>query len=144
MHIRAIFVLAACTALAGCAKPEPVNITETGTLAEGDLVLEDDSSLYDEYTFTAAAGMRIVVEMTSDQFDAYVHLAGPNDLHEQNDDFDAAVGTNAKIEYTAVSNGTYRVLANAFGAPSCEGEGEEEVCENVGDYTVTIVTTAAE
>lgn len=144
MYIRILFAVAACTALAGCAKPEPVNITETGTLAVGDLVIEDDSSLYDEYTFTAAAGMNIVVEMTSDEFDAYVHLVGPNDLHEQNDDFDPAAGTNAKIEYTATANGTYRVLANAFSAPSCEGEGEEEVCENVGAYTVTIVTTAAE
>ncbi len=142
MHTRLLFAVAACTALAGCAKPEPVNITETGTLTEGDSVIEDDASLYDEYTFTAAAGMNIVIEMSSDEFDTYVHLLGPNDLHEQNDDM-SAESTNSRLEYTATAGGSYRVLANAFSAPSCEGEGEEEVCQNMGAYSVSIVTTAA-
>ena len=144
MNIRILFAVAACSALAGCSKAEPVNLSETGALEDGDSILEDDGSLYDSYSFSAAAGMNVVIEMTSENFDTYLHLIGPGELHEQNDDFDAATGTNSKIVTTLESGGNYTVYANAFSAPSCEGEGEAEVCENTGAYALTVVTTAGE
>ena len=142
--MRILIAVAACTALAGCSKAEPVNIFESGVLEDGDFVLSDDGSLYDSYSFSAAAGMTVVIEMASDEFDTYLHLIGPGELHEQNDDFDPATSTNSKIEMTLEAGGNYTVYANAFSAPSCEGEGEEEVCQNQGAYSLTIVTAAAE
>lgn len=144
MNTRILFATAACATLAGCSKPEPVNITESGVLEDGDSVLADDGSLYDQYTFSAAAGMNVVIEMTSEEFDTYLHLTGPGALHEQNDDFDRTQGTNSKIEMTLEAGGSYTVWANALSAPECEGEGEAAVCSNMGAYTLTIVTTAAE
>ena len=144
MHTRILFAVAACTALAGCSKAEPVNITENGVLEDGDSVLEDDNSLYDEYTFSAAAGMELVVEMTSDEFDTFLLITGPGGFQEQNDDFDAMEGTDSKIEVTLEAGGQYTVLANAYAAPECEGEGEAQVCTNMGAYTLSIVTTARE
>ncbi len=131
-----------CLALAACSSSiEPVNVTESGALAPGDQVIEQDNSLYDEYTFRASAGMQIVIDMTSDEFDTYLWLNSPDGSNlMQNDDGDD--GTNSHIEFTAPVNGTYTVMANAlWGQEECDDEDPE--CWG-GAYEVHIVTTAAE
>jgi hypothetical protein len=130
-HAGLTIALIALTAVvAGCSKPDPVNMNETGALEAGDSTHPDDGSFYDEYKFKAAEGYTITVNMTSEAFDSYLHLRGPDgaDL-QQNDDVEPG-NLNSRITLTAPETGEYTVLANSRGA----GE--------TGAYTVTIVTAA--
>lgn len=123
-----IFAAAASAAalLVGCSGPEPVNETHQGTLEEGDEVLEQDNSRYDEYSFRAKEGWNISVAMNSEAFDTYLHLIGPDgNTIQQNDDV-AAGNTNSQITATAPASGEYKVIANSL------SQGEQ------GAYTVTI------
>jgi len=125
-----VTILALAVFVGGCSKPDPVNMNESGALEAGDSTHPDDGSFYDEYTFKAAEGYSITVNMTSDNFDSYLHLRGPDgsDL-QQNDDVEPG-NLNSRITYTAPSSGEYTVLANSRSA----GE--------TGAYNVTIVTAA--
>jgi len=125
-----VSILALAAFIGGCSKPDPVNMNETGELAAGDTTHPDDGSFYDEYTFKAAEGYTITVNMTSDAFDSYLHLRGPDgsDL-QQNDDVEPG-NLNSRITFTAPSTGEYTILANSRGA----GE--------TGAYTLSIVTAA--
>lgn len=136
------FVLAASAA---CSRTpiEPVSQQHTGTLEDGDALYHEDQSYYDEYTFEADAGMKIVITMNSDDFDAFLHLEGPQRFSMFNDDFGES--TNSRIEIEAPSKGTYTVLANSLWAPhECEPEtpGGEPTCTFSGAYSLNITTTA--
>jgi serine protease Do len=103
-----------------------------GRLEPGDPVLEQDQSFYDSYEFKAKAGYRIVLELESDDFDAYVHLMDADGKQlVQNDDV-APNDTNARLEFTAPSSGTYFALANSFHGNSA------------GAYELTITAAPAD
>ena len=53
-------------------------LSEEGALAEGDLVLPTDNSLYDQYTFEGQEGQSVTITLESDEFDSYVALIGPD------------------------------------------------------------------
>ncbi len=86
-----------------------------GTLDRNSSVLPADNSFFNAYTFDARAGQRVVIDMISDEIDAYLILLAPDgrDL-AQNDD--GGSGTNARLELQLPSNGTYTILANSFGS----------------------------
>jgi hypothetical protein len=97
--------------------PVPVRVGQTvrGTLQEGSAV-EDDGSFYDLYLVSGAAGERVVIEMRSGDFDAYLVggrlVNGAFEALEEDDD--GAGGTDARLEVTLDGSGRYAVLANAF------------------------------
>ena len=112
--------------LVGCSDPDPVTESHQGRLEDGDSVLEQDNSLYDEYTFRAAEGWNINVAMNSGEFDTYLHLLDPDgNTIMQNDDVEAG-NTNSAISTTAPRSGEYKVLANSLDS------------SNRGAYTLTI------
>lgn len=90
---------------------EPIDIA--GRLEAGDRTL-DDGSYYDSYTFEGEAGLTLVIEMESAEFDTYLILmdADSNPV-VFNDDSD---GTNSRIVVTLPGDGMYAVVANSYGA----------------------------
>ncbi|HEU0013758.1 MAG TPA: PPC domain-containing protein [Longimicrobium sp.] len=91
-----------------------------GQLGEGDAA-DEESTPYDDYTFQAAAGDRLVIEVRSDEFDPTVAI-GLRDgttfqMLEYNDDTeedDAANPTNSRLEYAVEQAGTYIVRVMGF------------------------------
>jgi hypothetical protein len=130
-HVSILFALSAL-AVGGCGlfnKAEPINQTHNGTIQQGDLVLEQDNSLYDDYPIEVEEGWTIDATLRSDAFDTYLMLIGPDGNRATYNDDDASLGgngTNSKISYRAPSSGTYHVYANAYQAGQ------------MGAYTLTI------
>ncbi|MEM9072539.1 MAG: PPC domain-containing protein [Myxococcota bacterium] len=103
-----------------------VDETHQGRLEEGDSVHPQDGSFYDAYSFRTQAGYVLEVELTSEDFDAFLLLNGPDgDQIAQNDDREDG-DQNAALSLTLPSSGTYTVFANS------REEGE------VGAYSLTI------
>lgn len=100
--------------------------TVRGELARGDGQLED-GSFYDVYTYVARRGERLVVRMSSDDFDT---VLGVSQAREGADDLvmddDGGGGTNSRVEYTATADGPLLIRANALSA----GDG--------GSYTIVV------
>lgn len=99
-----------------------------GELTQGDGVLSD-GSFADDYTFRARRGERLVVRMTSPDFDAVMAVSGLNDQGGLDDavvDDDGGGGTNARVEFTATRDGPLLIRANAL------NEGD------TGRYTIVI------
>ncbi len=101
--------------------PISVGAEIEGALGE-DSATNDDGQPADTYRFSGAAGQRIAVEMTSDDFDAYLVLrrASDNAVLAEDDD-SAGDGTDARIAHTLDADGDYIIEARAF---SAEGEGD--------------------
>jgi serine protease Do len=124
LMIKRISILCTLSALAlgGCGlfkKAEPINQTHNGTIQEGDLRLEQDNSLYDDYPIEVEEGWTVNATMVSDAFDTYLILIGPTGDRVSYNDDDASLGgngTNSKISYTVPSSGTYHLYANAYQA----------------------------
>ena len=87
--------------------------TVRGRLDENSNILEVDGSYYNIHTFEGAAGEQIVIELTSDEFDAYLILVDPQGNALAQDD-DGGGGTNAKIAIPLPIAGTYQVLVNSY------------------------------
>lgn len=119
----------ASLALAGCSDPDPYDQELEGTLEDGDSVVEEDDSRFDDYTFEAKAGWTLTAEMRSEAFQPYLWLFGPSgqSLMQQ-----ASLGNNTvTVTHTATESGTYKVRAN-----SVDGTGR-------GAYTVHITAGPA-
>jgi hypothetical protein len=89
-----------------------------GELAEGDGSL-DDGSFHDDYTYRARRGERLVVRLESDDFDAVLAVTGIGAGGEPENavlDDDGGGGTNARVEYTAQSDGPLLIRANTLAA----------------------------
>lgn len=97
--------------------PIPMRVGETlrGVLAEGDAV-EEDGSFYDLYVVSGAPGERVVIDMRSSAFDAYLTggrlVDGTMEPLHRNDD--GGRGTDARLEVALDADGRYAVMANAF------------------------------
>lgn len=106
--------------------------TVTGRLETSDAQLVDDS-YFDAYTYSGNAGDRILVTMTSTDFDTFLSWgrgAGNSFSADLTDD-DGAGNTNSQIEVTLDQNGEYVIRANSYGG----GE--------TGAYTLSIENLAA-
>lgn len=89
--------------------------TVSGELTMGDASVPSRETQADGYRFSAPAGQRVEVEMTSDVFDCYLSLIGPTGEQVMSDD-DGGNGTDARIRYTTTHAGEYTVVATSFGA----------------------------
>ena len=96
--------------------------TVTGSLNQDDDRLNDDDNrwdddwhYYDVWTMTAAVvGQRVVIDMESDDLDAYLRVFRQDGTLVETDD-DGGSGSNARVEFRAVYAGDYFVLATSFG-----------------------------
>ena len=111
-RMQAGVVLAAMLGLGGCGGGA-VDETFEGTLESGDELVAQDNSFVDTYTFDTKEGFQIKVDMTSNDFDTYLMLQGPNlENLGQNDDIEEG-NTNSSLTLVAPSSGTYTVSANS-------------------------------
>lgn len=102
----------------GPCAPTPIGIGQTvnGNLTTNDCPA-DDGTFYDAYSFSATAGARISVSMSSSEFDTFLILNRPDgSILSFNDD--GGGGTNSRIPangfITLPVTGTYTIWANAF------------------------------
>lgn len=110
-------------------RPVAVGDTVEGALAADDGV-NDAGVRFDGYRFTGRADQRIVVEMSSDDFDTYLALVGPDGATLAEDDDGAGEGTNSRLTHTLAAAGDYVIEARAFGD------------EATGAYTLKVTETA--
>ena len=83
----------------------------TGELSDTDTAREGGNR-YDAYTFTLRDGQQAKVRMTSEAFDTYLVVKGPDGAEFTNDDFE---GTSvSQVEFVASKGGTWTVWASAF------------------------------
>ncbi|MEM9504797.1 MAG: tetratricopeptide repeat protein, partial [Cyanobacteria bacterium P01_E01_bin.43] len=93
---------------------EDVLLQIEGQLDDGDDVLQD-GSVYDTYTFNGEAGQFIEIRLSSDAFDTYLILVGPDGERVAEND-DSPEGLNSIIYIQLPQAGRYSVLTNAYDA----------------------------
>ncbi|NEQ33022.1 MAG: tetratricopeptide repeat protein, partial [Leptolyngbya sp. SIO4C5] len=92
---------------------ENAPITITGELNSDSAVLEDDGSYYAVHSFEGEAGENIAISLSSEDFDAYLILQGPDGSTVAQDN-DSGDGTNAYLVGALSESGTYQVIANTY------------------------------
>jgi len=98
--------------------------TITGRLDQNSAVLEAVGSYYATHTFEGTAGETIQIELSSDDFDAYLILLDPDGEGRGIDD--GAGGVNSLIVTTLPTTGTYTIaiVVKTYGA---DGPGQYRV-----------------
>jgi len=104
--------------------PEPEPITMNGPTVEGRLgadsyVLNTDGSFYALYSFVGKRQQAVVIDLMSDDFDAFLMLLGADGELIVMDD-DSGRGTNARISIQLPHSGAYSVMVNSY-QPGEEG-----------------------
>lgn len=87
--------------------------TVTGRLEAGDSAM-GDSSYADVFLFRPAAAGRVVIQLRSTDFDAYLLLQDADGRTLASDD-DGGSGTDAQLTYEVEAGRTYRIVANSYG-----------------------------
>ena len=92
-----------------------VGQTVRGTLDSGDSQADDDS-YYDLWTLRGRAGERITITLRSSDFDAFLGWGRMDggEWDEMESDDDSGGGTDARLEVTVGSAGTYTIRANTL------------------------------
>ena len=115
-------------ALAQSSEDRQVLLQTEGVLENGDLVLESDGSLYDEYSFAGQAGQAVILKAESDEFNTYLWLLDENgQAIAENDDWNDS--RNSTIGYVFPTDGAYSVRVNAYDA------------QDRGSYQISVSTT---
>ncbi len=87
--------------------------TATGHLQEGDGVGWPGGRYYDEWTYSAAVGQRVVITMDSEDVDAYLVVLRDDGTEVARDD-DGGGDFNARVEFVAPAAGSYTILAEGW------------------------------
>lgn len=82
-----------------------------GRLMYGDTVL-GGGSFADRHHFDAEVGQQVILDVTSQQFDTYLRLQGPDGSIIENDDFDGP--GHSQIELEIEQAGRYRVVVTTY------------------------------
>lgn len=90
-----------------------VGQTRSGVLEVGDWTMSD-ATWADVWYINATAGQRLVIELRSRRFDAYLQFLDPWGTKLAEDD-DGAGNGDARITYTAREAGRYQIVVNNFG-----------------------------
>lgn len=137
-HTRTLALLsAALLALPAVTHAQgPISMGETkrGVFVTGQTKAAD-GSYYDDYTFYATAGTRVVITMRSSAFDTYLNIGRGTGSDFQslasNDDKPGSSGTDSEIEYTIPTTGQYTIRANSL------------MEEKTGNYTLSLASGGA-
>ena len=102
----------------------------TGSFDAGDSRLPDQS-YFERWTLSATAGQRLIITLSSRDFDSYAIVAratGSNVEYLLQDD-DSGGGSDAQIVFEVPATGEYMIIANSRG-PEARGE-----------YTLSVIST---
>jgi len=86
--------------------------TEAGRLSAGDMELSG-GEFADKFVLNAVPGNRIVLDLTSSEFDTYLVLKGPGEESAENDDFEES-RERSRIEHVAQAAGEYTVYVTSY------------------------------
>lgn len=95
-----------------------------GELTGSDPVLSADGSRYDAYGFHARRGQRLLIELRSSAFDAYLHLGRLSSGRWESlgtDDDGLGRGTDSRLRFLVPADGNYVVYANSERAGATGG-----------------------
>jgi len=98
-----------------------------GALSTADYQSHNDAFV-EAWTLEGQAGNSVVVDLISDDFDAILYVIGPGLRGTLTDD-DGAGACNARVAFTFLENGTFRVIASSVGS------------EGTGIYTLRVSDT---
>jgi hypothetical protein len=109
--------------------PAPGGATiRSGQTVRGELTSRNgtlgDDSYFQDYTYTARRGEQLVVGLTSEDFDAFLHVGrrgADGSLENVVSDDDGGGGTNSMVEYTADQNGPVTIRVNTLSAGETGG-----------------------
>ena len=87
----------------------------TGALTPTSPVIEEGDSYYEIHTFEGRANEALIIDLISDEFDAYLILQSPMGEAIAEDD-DGGENTNSQIVITLPTSGSYRLIARTFEA----------------------------
>ena len=90
-----------------------VGSEQTGTLSAADHLSTSETYL-DAWQLTGPVGSAVTVDLRSDAFDSYLYIVGPG-LGETLVDDDSAGACHARIRFTILEDGPYRVVASSVG-----------------------------
>lgn len=98
--------------------PQEIGTLRVGQAARGQLEAGDytmsDGTWADIWYFQGAAGQRVVIDLQSRDFDAYLQLLDAAGSRLADDD-DSGGGGNARIRYTLQATERYQIVVNNFG-----------------------------
>jgi hypothetical protein len=137
------------------ASATPISIGQTlnGSLASSDCNAAQpgrETAFGDIYTFTARAGQRVRVEMSttgSPGIDTYLYLIGPDgNVVEENDDITLGSNTNSRIPAdgtfkTLPQTGVYTIIATTFDTATA-GSYTLKLLDNASNNSVTFSSAA--
>jgi hypothetical protein len=137
-HTRTLALLSAALvalpAVTHAQGPISMGDTKRGVFVTGQ-TKASDGSYYDDWTFYATSGTRIVVTMRSSAFDTYLNVGRGTGSSFQslasNDDKDGSSGTDSEISFTIPSAGQYTIRANSLQS------------EQTGNYTLSLASGGA-
>jgi hypothetical protein len=109
-----------------------VGETKDGVLEPGDEV-SGDGPYQDHWSFDAAAGARLRVEMRSADLDSYLTVLAPDGRVLGSDD-DGLGGRDAALSFRAVAAGHYTALASSYGEEPVAGAYRLTLAEDRGDF----------
>ncbi len=93
--------------------PEFEPLTITGVLDENSEVLPADGTYVNAHLFEGIAGQVVIIDLISDEFDAYLLLFDPGNVLVDQDD-DGGDGTNARMALELPITGTYSIGVNSW------------------------------
>jgi predicted Zn-dependent protease len=104
-------------------------LQKQGNLKPGDSVINDDGSLYDQYTFSGYKNQSIKLYLESQDFDTYLMLldAEGNKLAENDDQ--AENSSNSFLHLNLPKQNTYHVVVNSY-QPQSQGKYNLRVVED--------------
>lgn len=108
-----------------------VGVFETNPIRYGETVTGSLNLSQERWVFNGTAGESVTIAMTSDDFDTYLELLGPDGTQVTFND-DGGQGLNSLIEnFTLPATGEYTIIARSFG-----NRGE-------GSYTLSLAQGSA-
>jgi Zn-dependent protease with chaperone function len=102
-------------------------LQKQGNLQPGDLVIADDGSFYDQYTFTGDTNQSIKIYLESQDFDTYMMLLDAEGNKVAENDDGSEDNSNSFLHVTLPQKNTYRVVVNSYGS------------QNQGKYNFRVV-----
>ena len=85
-----------------------------GWLTNEDMQPFEDDSYAKGYAIEGRAGEQVIIDLRSDDFDAYLHIVGPG-LDEPVANDDGAGGTDSRLEFEFPETGRYVIIVNTYG-----------------------------